>query len=320
MKFSRLLLLVMIIGLAACNAEPVPPTPAPTIPPTPSPTAAAPAALTASPTPTLTATTPPPTSIPQVNPNPRQVVLAANLNAPDDLALAPDGSIYISDINEGTVTRLTPDGQLLPVVSGLNIPEGILVLPDGTLIIAEQGGNRLDHYDPTTNRLTPFVRLVNETTQDGVDGITLDSHDPQAITIIIPDSPNGTLLRASLDGQRVTLITKEFTRPTDAWVEPDGSILVVDEDANSLSRVHPDGTIDKLAGLPTPDDVVEDQNGNIFVTTLGDGAVHLISAATQQDTILVGGLINPQGLILDQDGNLVVADAGHHQLVKLVLH
>lgn len=319
MKFSRLLLMVMILGLAACEAEPIPTSPATSLTPTPPPTVVPSAVLPPSPTPTLTAT-PQPTPVPQINPNPRQVVLAGNLNAPDDLALAPDGSMYISDINDGTVTRLTPDGQLLPVVSGLNIPEGMVILPDGTLIIAEQGWNRLDHYDPATNHLSPFVRLVNNTQQEGVDGITLDAHDPQAITVIIPDSPNGTLLRASLDGQRVTLIAKGFIRPTGAWVEPDGSILVVDEDGNSLSRVHPDGTIDKLASLPTPDDVVEDQAGNIFVNTLGDGAVHLFSAATGQDTILAGGFINPQGLVLDLDGNLVVADAGHHQLVKLVLH
>src|SRR5271157_51545 len=319
MRFSRLLLLVWIVGLAACEAEPIPPTPTTTLPPAPPPTATPSATLSPSPTPTLTATRQP-SPVPQINPNPRQVVLASNLNAPDDLALAPDGSIYISDINDGTVTRLTPDGQLLPVVSGLNVPEGIVILPDGSLIIAEQGLNRLDHSDPTTNRLTPFVRLVNETTQMGVDGITLDNPAQEAVTIIIPDSPNGTLLRASLDGQKVTLIAKGFTRPTDAWVEPDGSILVVDEDSHSLSRVHPDGTIDMLADLPTPDDVVEDGAGNIFVTTLADGAVHLIPAATHEDTILVGGLINPQGLILDLDGNLVIADAGHHQLVKLVIH
>lgn len=319
MRFTRLVLLVFIIGMAACGSAPVPLTTAsawtPDLPP------ATATSTPIPPSPTFpVAPTPPPTIVPQVNPNPRQVVLAANLNAPDEMALAPDGSIYVSDVNEGTVKRLTLDGQLLPVVSGLNVPEGIVILPDGTLLIAEQGWNRLDHYDPATNHLTWFVRLVNDTPRMGVDGITLDTHAPEAITIIIPDSPNGTLLRASLDGQQVTLITRGFVRPTDAWVEPDGSILVVDENANSLSRVHPDGTIDNLADLPTPDDVVEDRSGNIFVTTLGDGAVHLISEATKQDTILVSGLINPQGLILDLDGNLVVADAGHHQLVKLVIH
>jgi glucose/arabinose dehydrogenase len=109
-------------------------------------------------------------------------------------------------------------------------------------------------------------------------------------------------------------------RPTGAWVERDGSVLVVDENGNSLSRVRLDGSIQKLAHLLTPDDVIEDDQGNIFVNTLGDGAVHLISTAANRDTILVDGLIDPQGIAIDRDGNLLIADAGHHQLDRLILH
>ena len=150
-----------------------------------------------------------------------------------------------------------------------------------------------------------------------MDGIV---YDPKTQTIIVPDSPNGTVLRVSLDGQSVSEIAHGFARPTGAWVEADGSILVVDENGNSLSRIHPNGDIEKLANLPTPDDVIEDSNGNIFVNTLGDGAIHLIAASTDHDTILVQGLLDPQGIIFDMDGNLIITDAGHHQLDKLIIH
>jgi glucose/arabinose dehydrogenase len=317
---SRLALAAIALGLAACGSRAAPvPTGTPP-PPASSPTAASPAATLTSLPATPTVAIPTQTLPPQVNSNPQQVVLASNLDDPDDLALAPDGSIYFSDAQDGTVTRLTTDGQLLTVVSGLNVPEGIVLLPNGLLIVAEQGWNRLDQYDPVTNRLTWFVRLVNETTREGVDGIALDNHDPSTVTVIIPDSPNGTLLRASLDGQKVTLIAKGLGRPTGAWTEADGSILVTDENANALLRIHPDGTTEKIVGLPVPDDVVEDQAGNIFVCTLGDGAVHWISAASGEDAILAKGFINPQGIILDPQGDLVVTDPGHHQLVKLLIH
>ena len=316
----RLVLAVMALGLAACGSSVAPLPTLTRLPPALSPTAASPASTSTSLPAPPTVTLPTQTLPPPINPNPQQVVLASNLDAPDDLALAPDGSIYFSDTQDGTVTRLTPDGQLLTVISGLNVPEGIVLLPNGSLIVVEQGWNRLDQYDPATNRLSWFVRLVNDTTQEGVDGITLDSWDPQAVSVIIPDSPNGTLLRASLDGQKVTLLAKGFTRPTGAWAEADGSLLVADENGNALFRVHPDGTSEKLADLPSPDDVVEDQAGNIFVCTLGDGAVHWISATTREDTILAKAFINPQGLSFDLKGNLVVTDPGHHQLVQLVIH
>jgi sugar lactone lactonase YvrE len=299
------LLVAWLWGLTACAAS------LPAIPSAPAPAASASV---------LPGATPPPTPRPPLNlSNPGIVVLAANLPGPDDLDLAPDGSLYLSDVAEGTVSRYTPDGRLRVVVSGLSAPEGIAALPDGSLVIAEQGKNRLVRYDPQTRALTPFLNLENKASALGVDGIVLDARPPAAATLVIPDSPNGRLLRASLDGQAVTEIARGFVRPTGAWVEAGGSLLVTDENAGTLDRVRPDGRLEKLADLPVPDDVVEDGAGNIFVATLGDGAIHVIPAGARQASVLVAGLAGPQGMILDADGNLVVTDPGHHRLIKLVI-
>ncbi|HEY9151697.1 MAG TPA: hypothetical protein VIN60_02345 [Anaerolineales bacterium] len=230
--------------------------------------------------------------------------------------MAPNGTIYISDVQDQTIKEFV-NGNLQTLLSGLSEPEGMVMLPDGSLIITEQGKNRLIRYDPTTKTTTLFLALHNTTGQLGVDGIAYDS---KTQTIIVPDSPNGTVLRVSLDGQTVSVIARGFARPTGAWVEADGSILVVDENGNSLNRIQTDGSIQTLDHLPTPDDVTEDDQGNIFVNTLGDGAIHLISRATNLDTVLVSGMLDPQGIILDADGNLIIADAGHHQLDKLIIH
>ncbi|MCL4528905.1 MAG: NHL repeat-containing protein [Chloroflexi bacterium] len=255
-----------------------------------------------------------------INTHPQIVVLATNLPAPDDLLLAPDGSVYLSDVSDGTIRRYTKETGLQIYLSGFDEPEGMAVLSDGSLIIAEQGKNRLVRYDPNAQTVATFLNLRNATNQMGVDGIALDKHNPNTPTLIIPDSPNGTVLRVSLDGKTVTQIASGFVRPTGAWVEPDGSILIADEYGNALDRIHSDGTIGKLATLPTPDDVVEDANGNIFVDTLGDNAIHLISAVTKQNSILMDGINQPQGIIFDGDGNLIVTDPGNHRLIKLVIH
>jgi len=272
------------------------------------------ATASSTPAPTATATQ---TLIPTIISNPRILVLAENLPELDDLLLAPDGSIYISDVGDGTIRRYTQDGKLEVILSGLNEPEGMVILPDGSLVIAEQGTNRLFRYDFANKTLQPFLNLQNTTNQLGVDGL---AYDAQTETIIVPDSPNGTVLRVSVDGQSVSQIASGFARPTGAWVEADGSILVVDENGNSLNRIHRDGRIEKLADLPIPDDVIEDTNGNIFVNTIGDNAIHLISAETYQDMILVSDVVDPQGIIFDNDGNLIVTDPGHHRLIKIFIH
>lgn len=272
------------------------------------------------PVPTLSATPlPAPTLSPLKLTNPTLVVLAGNLPGPDDLLLASDHSVYISDVIDGTIKRYSPDGKINLLVSGLNEPEGMIFLPDDSLVIAEQGRNRLVRFDNKSKALQPFLNLTNKTGQMGVDGIALDARADQPASIIIPDSPNGAVLRASLDGKIVTKIANGFTRPTDAWVEPDGSILIVDENTGLLSRIHTNGSVEKLASLSTPDDVIEDTVGNIFINTIGDNAIHWISAATGQDQVIVQGLSSPQGLIFDTDGNLLVTDPGNHRLIKIII-
>ena len=186
-------------------------------------------------------------------------------------------------------------------------------LPNGSLVIAEQGNNRLIRYDFTSGTLAPFLDLPNQTSNLGVDGIIWDGTN-----LIVPDSPNGTVLEVSPDGKMVRQIASGLVRPTGAWLEPTGDLLIADEYGNAVFRLRRDGTLEKVADFSIPDDVSEDIIGNIFVVTLGDDAVHLLTA--DQDVILVRGLNDPQGLIFDMAGNLIVADAGNHRLLKVLIH
>jgi glucose/arabinose dehydrogenase len=299
------------LGLGACANLP----PAPVLPTQPVSAYTATFTATITPAPTQSPTAIPTNTISPLNLQPQVVVLADDFLEPDDLVLAPDGSVYISDVRAGTIKQYTQEGRLNLVLSGLSAPEGMAFLPDGSMVIAEQGTNRLVRYDFASNTVTPFLDLVNQTGNLGVDGIFWNGSE-----LIVPDSPNGTVLAVSADGSSVRQLAAGLARPTGAWAEADGNLLIADENGNAIVRLHPDGVLEQIASLPVPDDVVVDSNGNIFVAAIGDNAIHVITAQDNQDHILVNGLIDPQGIIFDADGNLIVTDSGNHQLLKILIH
>lgn len=302
-----ILLAAILLASCAPHVAPATRTPAPLLP---SPTEAR--------VPTATATLPP-KATPTISAAPEVKVIARDLPGPDDLALAPDGSIWVSDVVAGTVSRLAPDGGLQIIIRGLLAPEGLAFLPDGSVLIAEQGQNRLVRYDPATAGVTSWLDLPNHTSHPGVDGIAIDARSA-ASAVIVPDSPNGTVLRVALADRKPQVIASGFTRPVGAWVTQDGSVWVVDEtDPGPVVRIRPDGSREEIARLPTPDDIAVDASGDIFVTTLADRAVHWIDPTTGQDRILLQGLSQPQGLAFDASGNLLVADTGLHQILRIVL-
>ena len=313
-RTSILSMIFLMMTFLACGIPTPALVPASPTPLTPTPTAA-PVTETFTPLPFPTATIVPTTTPAPLILNPQIIVLAENFLEPDDLVLAPDGSIYISDVTEGTIKAYTRDGQLNLILSGLSAPEGMAFLPDGSLVIAEQGNNRLIRYDFQSKTLLPFLDLPNRTNNLGVDGIIFDGTN-----LIVPDSPNGTVLEVSVDGKTVRQLASGLVRPTGVWIEPDGNLLIADEYGNAVIRLRPDGSLEKIADFSIPDDVIEDPNGNIFVVTLGDNAIHLITALDKEDIVLVNGLADPQGIIFDLDGNLIVTDSGHHQLLKVIIH
>lgn len=232
--------------------------------------------------------------------------LAAGLNGPDDL-LFHDGSLLIGELHAGRIDELKP-GLPLRQVSG-NVPtvEGMVYVAD-RLLAADQQDDRLQWVDDGS----VFVQLQPVPGKDGVDGIAGDSH-----AVIVPDSPNGTVLWVDPNSRQVTRKLNGFNRPTGAWPLPDGSVLIADEYGNAAYRVTPDGSRQTLvSGLPIVDDVAADSTGRVFVVTpvIGGGRLAEIKDGQAQD--LVSQLVAPQGIAFDSADNVIVSeeDAGRVDL------
>jgi sugar lactone lactonase YvrE len=243
------------------------------------------------------------------------VTLASGFGSPDDLTVTAAGEVIFGDFGNQALNILTPgSGAPRAIATGFQDPEGILEAQDGFLIVAEQVTNRIIQVDPKTGAKKTLRQLVNNTGQEGVDGMGLD---PATGDILIPDSPYGRLLRMSRDGSSLQTIATGFVRPTGAAVEPAGTIVVADEFGNAVYRVHKDGSHTLLATIFQPDDVVVGSDGSIYINSLG-GEIARIDPSTGKLTQLASGLILPHGLWVF--GNrLFIAEAGRNRILELFL-
>lgn len=70
-------------------------------------------------------------------------VVVEDLDEPDQVEMAPDGALWITeDVHDGRLLRLK-DGALETVLSGLRSPQGIAFSADGAVWLAERGRQRI---------------------------------------------------------------------------------------------------------------------------------------------------------------------------------
>ena len=239
-------------------------------------------------------------------------VLLQGVGRPDDLVLDAQNRLLFSDEINGTLNRINADGSVTTILHDPAGPEGPVALPDGTIIFSEQDTNRIlslapGSTSPTLLRTLPGIPS-KASCKEGVDSITLD---PTTNTIIVPDSPTGTVYRMSLDGKIFTPIAHGMVRPTGAGIDDKGTIYIPDECGHAIWQISTTGTTTRIGGFGMPDDVVPDGFGNLLVIDLAPAIHALIRFNLQtshRETLASKGLIEPQGLFIDQQQNIFVAD------------
>lgn len=224
--------------------------------------------------------------------------LAAGLKGPDDL-LFHDGSLLVGEIDSGHIDELTPGlpskqlAQSVPTVEGL-------AYAGARLLAADQQDDRLQWVDDGS----VVLQLQPVPGKDGVDGIATDGR-----AVIVPDSPNGTVLWVDPSTGQVTRKLNGFNRPTGAWPLADGSVLIADEYGNAAYRVSPDGSRETLvSGLPIVDDVAADSTGRVYVVTPVISGGRLAEIKDGQAHDLVSQLAAPQGIAFDSADNAIVSE------------
>ena len=216
--------------------------------------------------------------------------LQARFYSPECVAVAADGTVYISDSGSNTVRRLDRQGQVSTLAGKLEVegfadgpgaqarfnhPVGLGVNAQGVLYVA-------DAYNSTVRRISPQGRVSTLAGSPGDTGwrdgqghrarfntpvgLALDKQGQ----VFVSEYFNNVIRKITPDGRVSTFAGQPgkggfadgsarealFLHPQTLSFAPDGSLIVADTGNNRVRRIAPDGAVSTLAGAGANEKVV----------------------------------------------------------------
>lgn len=239
-------------------------------------------------------------------------VVATLAPALDNLAIAKDGTIYVSNMADATVYAVNPaDGAVRTVVSGPLATPTDLVITDGPegekLHVADVFSYRV--IDTTTKAITDPLRMYRDDTENqlgigaGKSKILITSWAAGMVQVV--DRATGA-----------AVIHHGFTAPTDALELADGRLIALEAATGTISPVTDAETPAEpiASGLNFPVAMVEAADGKIYVTETS-GALALVDLESGEITRVLEGLSGPEGVDIGADGKVYLAEAGAGRVI-----
>lgn len=232
----------------------------------------------------------------------------------DNLAIAPDGTIYVSNMANNEVQAFNPaTGELRTLTSGkVAAPAGMKI--DGNdLWVADVFGFR--QVDVRTGEVRDIFRMQRDP----------DLDYPFAVGL----SPKLFALSSWFTGSvqlvdRQTLKTVEtihgLKAPFDAIPMPDGSVIYAEIATGSVTRASGPKFAQKsvlASGLNGPVQMIVGQDGALYVTEAAGRLLRIPLDASAPLRAVAEGLALPEGLAQTPWGSFIVAESAARRLVEI---
>ncbi|RSZ42420.1 MULTISPECIES: hypothetical protein [unclassified Variovorax] len=232
----------------------------------------------------------------------------------DNLAIAPDGTIYVSNMANNEVQAFNPaTGELRTLTSGkVAAPAGMKI--DGNdLWVADVFGFR--QVDVRTGEVRDVFRMQRDPELDY----------PFAVGL----SPRLFALTSWFTGSvqlvdRQTLKTVDtlhgLKAPFDAIPMPDGSVIYAEIATGSITRASGPKFAEKsvlASGLNGPVQMIVGQDGALYVTEAAGKLLRIPLDASAPLRTVADGLALPEGVAQTPWGSFVVAESAARRLVEI---
>ncbi len=273
--------------------------------------------------------------------------------SPRQIALAPDGTLYIADSLNHRIQHITQTGEILHVwgeyanaligeAAGgtFNEPWGVAVGPDGSVYVADTWNFRIQKFTPDGQFLTMWSTYGTggfETTFYGPRGLAVDADG----RVYVADTGNKVIVIFDENGNYITQIGSpgmglgQLDEPVAVAVDEFGNVYITDTWNQRVQVFVPDQSglfYTPLAEWPVngwygqslenKPFIAVGQNGSVFITD--PEMCRLIEFSPVGDPLHVwdgcvaGAFQIPSGILSDGAGGLWVSDAANGALTHFI--
>jgi sugar lactone lactonase YvrE/4-amino-4-deoxy-L-arabinose transferase-like glycosyltransferase len=270
---------------------------------------------------------------------------------PRDIALAPDGSLYVADTMNHRIQHLTTDGTVLQVwgsfadLAGGDAPGGtfyepwgVAVGPDGTVYVTDTWNHRVQRFSSEGEFISTWGFFGQGETPFALWGprdIAIDANGQ----VFVADTGNKRVVIYDADGNYITQFGSvgfdpgQFDEPVGIAVDKDGLVYIADTWNQRIQIMVPDGTGNYIPflnwevvawygqSLDNKPYIAVDTEGNLYTSDPeGYRILHFTRTGTFVDYFGDYGsgqnAFNlPTGLSVDSQGGIWVVDSANNRIM-----
>jgi streptogramin lyase len=213
---------------------------------------------------------------------------AAQFSTPTDVAMGPEGDLWIADYGNHRIQHFNPAGEYVgqfgslgSAAGKLNNPASIAIDAEGNLWVADKGNSRIQKFSPQGTLLDQSGSLGSGNGQfSRPEGIAIDASGD----IWVSDTYNYRIQKLTEQGDFIEVVVPAglgSIEPTGIDAGPDGKVWVTDWTNNRVVALSEDGDFELSFGTAgsgqgqfnRPDAIEADENGNVWVGDQNNGRI-----------------------------------------------